>query len=91
MILRSMTIQECWCPNCGRGQMDYIQDILFKEGISENKLIGRKLICERCGAENEIEDVLLIIPTSFLVSSSNDLTKIKSNEDIFNWLNKEDI
>jgi len=89
MILRSMIIQECWCKNCSAGQMDKIHDILLREKVLESALIGRKIVCDKCGFENEIEDIIGIIPTSFLVSSKNETSKIKSNDEIMNWLNEE--
>jgi len=90
MIVRSTRIQECWCPNCLSGQMEKIYEITFAEGVDEKSLIGRKVKCERCGFENIIEDVVDVIPLSFLVSSRSELSKAKSNEDLFNWLNKND-
>lgn len=84
-----MKVQECWCGNCSAGQMEQIHDIMFseKKGISE--MIGRKIICTKCGYENVIEDVLSIIPNGFLVASQNDMSKIKSNQELSNWLNAE--
>ena len=89
MIVRITRMQECWCPNCAAGQMEKLHDIIFRERIPESQLIGRTIKCDRCGADNVIEDVVDIIPTSFLISSKNEMSKVKSNQELFNWLNKE--
>jgi len=89
MILRSTTIQECWCPKCSAGQMEKIHDIIFHEGIPPTRLIGRKIICDKCGFENKIEDVISVVPTSFLVSSINERSKHKTNDELMKWLNME--
>jgi len=89
MIVRSMRMQECWCSNCTAGQMDKIYDIIFSEKISERALIGRKITCHRCGFDNVIDDVIDIIPSTFLVSSNKEASKYKSNEELLNWLNND--
>lgn len=89
MILREMSIQECWCENCSAGQMGQIHDILMKEKASLKELIGRKIVCQSCETENEIEDVLHIIPTAYLVTTDKMVNKYKSNEELANWLKAE--
>lgn len=89
MLLRTVNISECWCPNCGAGQMEQIWQLTFAEKISQAALVGKKFICEKCKQENTIEDVVSIIPTSFLVSAKNEMDKIKSNQEIINWLKSE--
>jgi hypothetical protein len=89
MIIRSTTVHECWCPKCGTGQMDQIHDILFKERVQLTEMIGRQFTCGKCGQENELDDVLIVIPTHFMVASQKDTAKVKSNEELQNWLNKE--
>lgn len=87
MIIRSTTIHECWCPKCGTGQMEQIHEVLFKEKVQLTDMIGRKFTCVKCGTENELNDVLIVIPTHFMVASHNDTNKAKSNEELANWLN----
>lgn len=87
MIIRSTTIHECWCPKCGNGQMEQIHEVLFKEKVQLTDMIGRKFTCAKCGVENELNDVLIVIPTHFMVASHNDANKAKSNEELANWLN----
>lgn len=89
MILRETRIQECWCGKCAAGQMEQIHDLQFKQKIAPPDLIGRKIVCSNCGHENVIEDFLSIIPTAFLVASQNDISKVKSNQELQNWFNKE--
>lgn len=90
MIIRETHISECWCPQCASGQMAQIHDILMKEKTSVSKLMRRKITCENCGVENEITDVLELIPTSYLVSSVNEISKVKSNNELMNWLNSDE-
>jgi hypothetical protein len=89
MILRETRIHECWCSNCAAGQMEQIHDLMFKERIAPANLAGWKLFCHKCGHENTIEDFLSVIPTSFLVASQSDINKVKSNEELKKWLDKE--
>ena len=89
MLIRETKIQECWCGNCAAGQMEQINQILFTEKINLVKIIGRKITCAKCGHENEVEDILILIPTSFLVASQNDINKVKSNQELQNWLNAQ--
>ena len=89
MLIRSTTIHECWCPKCGTGQMEQIHDILFKEKVELANMVGRKFTCKKCGDENVLDDVLIVIPTQFMVASHNDSNKAKSNEELKNWLNAE--
>lgn len=86
MILRETRIQECWCAKCAAGQMEQIHDLQFNQKIAPGDLIGRTIVCKTCGHENTIEDFLSIIPTAFLVASKNELSKVKSNEEIKKWL-----
>ena len=86
MILRETRIQECWCSNCSAGQMEQIYDLQFKEKIPPPDLIGKKIVCVNCGHENVIEDYLSIIPTAYMVASHNDISKVKSNRELKNWL-----
>jgi hypothetical protein len=88
MIIREVKIQEAWCAKCAAGQMSAIHDIMMTEKIGLDKLIGRTIVCS-CGHENEVEDVLSIMPTSFLVASQSDVSKVKSNEELNKWLNAE--
>lgn len=89
MILREMSVQECWCASCHAGQMGQIHDIMMKEKVTTKDLVGRKIICEKCGTENEIEDVIHIIPTAYLVTSNNMINKAKSNDELHNWLKSD--
>lgn len=69
--------------------MEQIHQIMFEEKTPPAQLVGRKLTCPNCGQENEIEDALDILPTTYLVSSANSRSKAKSNEELKNWLNAE--
>ncbi len=87
MILRVTTVMECWCPKCSSGQMAQILDKSFNGAIPPKALVGKTLVCSNCKAENKIEDVLWLIPESFMVSSSRDNSEPKSNSELANWLN----
>jgi hypothetical protein len=69
--------------------MEHIHEILFKERVQLTEMIGRKFTCAKCGQENELDDVLIVIPTHFMVASQKDTAKVKSNEELQNWLNNE--
>lgn len=89
MIIRQTTIYECFCPNCHSGQMEQIFDKSFNEKESINSLMGQSIKCQSCGEENEIEDIVLVYPTSFIVGSSQEVGKgkqAKTNEELFKWL-----
>lgn len=88
MHIRQTTIHEAWCSNCSAGQMEQIHDMLFKEKKQLSDLIGTTITC-KCGHENVIDDVLIVIPTHFMVASSKDANKVKSNEELSKWLDKE--
>jgi len=88
MILRETKISECWCEKCHKGQMPAIHQILFDEKEKNlESLVGRKIKCNNCGFENTIEDILIVIPVEFLVSSQYEASKGKSNSDLNEWLN----
>lgn len=86
MILRETQISECWCPNCHNGQMGQIHQILFEEKITVKELIGRKITCQHCGIENELEDVIILMPVEFYVATESQKSKAKSNNELFKWL-----
>lgn len=88
MLIRETTTYECWCNHCSTGQMSQIHDILLEERVDTNQLIGRIITCRECGKENEIEDVLVVVPTSFIVCSKTNISKAKSNEEMMKWLIK---
>lgn len=86
MILRTMTISECWCGKCHGGLMGQIHDIMMQEKLSMKDMIGRHVICKHCDNEDIIDDVLELIPTTYLVASKSEISKTKSNEELKNWL-----
>lgn len=86
MIIRQTTIHECWCPQCSAGQMERIHDILFKEKMPLTEMVGKTITCAKCGSENPVEDVLIVIPTHFMVASQSDANKAKSNDELNKWL-----
>lgn len=88
MLIKQTTISECWCPKCGKGQMEFLLDKSFKEKIAIKELIGLEVACENCGEKNIIEDVLHLIPSMFYIMSDSDLSKVKSNQDLKKWLDK---
>lgn len=79
-------MHECWCSHCGAGQMDVIHDIFFNDRISDRELIGKEIKCSHCGKTNVIEDVINIIPSTFLISSDQEYSKVKANEDLAKWM-----
>ena len=66
--------------------MDQIHDILFKEKQPLTDMIGKSITCSKCGSENTVDDVLIVIPTHFMVASHNDGNKAKSNDELNKWL-----
>lgn len=82
MIIRETKITECWCNQCGCGQMQQIFQKSFDEKKHLSEYVGEKFICAECGFENKIEDFISIIPHEFLIMSQNDASKIKSNDDL---------
>ena len=66
--------------------MDQIHDILFKEKRPLTDMIGKSITCSKCGSENDVDDVLIVIPTHFMVASHNDANKAKSNDELNKWL-----
>ena len=89
MIIRQTTIHECWCPKCSTGQMEQIHDTLFKDKVQLTEMIGKTITCAKCGSENQVDDVLIVIPTHFMVASHKDANKAKSNDELSKWLDKE--
>jgi hypothetical protein len=89
MIIREMKVQECWCGHCSAGQMEQIHEILFREKIGPAQLIDREITCVKCGNINKVDDFLSIIPTAYLVSAQSEVSKVKSNQELSNWLNAE--
>ena len=87
MIVKNVLIQECWCPVCNAGQMGAIHAMIMSDRSSN--LIGTKVTCKSCGTENEITDVLEVIPTEFYVSSQNESSIWKCNDDLKKWLNED--
>jgi hypothetical protein len=69
--------------------MDQIHDILFKAKQPLTDMIGKTITCSKCGSENPVDDVLIVIPTHFMVASHNDSNKAKSNDELNKWLNNE--
>lgn len=88
MIIKEMTITECWCSKCSAGQVGKLHDIIMSENISMQNLIGRAIVCDNCGHRNVIEDVLMVIPTSFLISTSKEINKAKANDELKKWLDQ---
>lgn len=86
MILRTMTISECWCANCHKGLMGQIHDQMMEKKLQPKDLIGMHIICKHCDNEDLIDDVLELIPTTYLVASKSEISKTKSNEELKNWL-----
>lgn len=66
--------------------MGQIHDLVFAEKKQLAEFVGRKITCKECGQENEIEDVLQLIPTEYLVTTANNINKAKSNQEMSNWL-----
>lgn len=88
MIIKETRILECWCP-CGAGQVAQLLQKSFEEKTNLAEFIGRKFICPNCKEENTIEDVLQMIPESFLVTSQLDVATYKAhkqNNDLKNFL-----
>ena len=81
-----MHIAECWCSNCSIGQMEIINKIIFENHMTYKQMVGQEITCDKCGHKNIIEDLLSMIPTSYLVASKNKTSLKKSNEDLLNWL-----
>lgn len=91
MIIKQTTIYECFCPSCYAGQMEQIFSVTFTNKQSPGDTIGQIITCKECGAENKVEDILQVYPTSFIVGSATNAHKGKQgkvNEDLYKWLNK---
>lgn len=91
MIIKQTTIYECFCASCHAGQMEQIFSIVFENKQSTTDMIGQKITCKECGSENEVQDVLQVYPTSFIVGSATNMHKGKQgkvNEDLYKWLNQ---
>lgn len=88
MILRETIMYECWCTECQHGQMEQIHDIMMSEKIPTQDMVGRVIVCRNCGSENVLEDVMVVIPAAYMVSSKPDLSKAKTNDDMWKWMNK---
>lgn len=88
MIIKKITILECWCPNCGKGQMEQIYDTswLMKQRLYD--WVGREVECENCKQKNTIEDIFELVPTAFNIHSHNDINKLKMESSLDNHLNK---
>lgn len=88
MIIRETKIQECWCDNCSSGQMGKIHDLfMLNKDLSLNP-VGIKIKCDSCGVENTVEDILIVMPTSYIIHSEKDCSKQKSNQELKKWLEK---
>lgn len=89
MIIRQTTIYECFCPHCHSGQMEQIFEKSFNNQESINNFMGQSIKCNSCGELNEVEDIVLVYPTSFIVGSVQETSKgkqAKTNEELFKWL-----
>lgn len=90
MIIRETKIMECWCPHCHNGQMEQILQKSFSEKKAPQQYVGEKFICKHCGEENVLEDYVSFIPGEFYVSSANQASKWKSNQELKNFLESGD-
>lgn len=88
-IIRETRLIECWCPSCSKGQMKQILELSFREKKALIEYIGMEFTCENCKSTYEIADHLSIIPEGFLISSYNDMSRVKMNADLHQHLNEE--
>jgi hypothetical protein len=68
MVIRETIITECWCSHCGSGMTSIVNDASFMKGIQLKEMIGNGVVCNNCQKENIIEDIIIMIPTEFIVS-----------------------
>jgi hypothetical protein len=87
MVIRETIITECWCSHCGSGMTSIVNDASFMKGIQLKEMIGNGVVCNNCQKENIIEDIIIMIPTEFIVSGLKE-NKSKTNKDLNNWLRK---
>jgi len=72
--------------HCGVGQVAKILQKSFENEEPLQDYIGQNFTCQNCKTENIVEDILSLIPESFLISSHNDISKFKSNQELKKWL-----
>lgn len=77
VIVKQTIIFECWCPNCGHGQMEKVLSKTLDKNESFDKCVGKQFQCENCLEDLEIADLAILIPQSFDISSisGDDLRK----------------
>ncbi len=89
MFLKETTIMECWCPHCQYGQVQKILQRSFEEKKVASEYIGKIFVCPRCKKRNILKDVIKVIPQEFLIFSDSDLSNIRKERGIAQFLNTE--
>jgi hypothetical protein len=87
VIIKRMTIMECWCPNCGTGQMESIMADSFKNKKPVESYIDTEIECKNCKEKLQIDDVVNLIPESFLLASVKDINNYKKDNSVGDFLN----
>lgn len=78
---------ECWCPNCGTGQMESIMADSFKNKKPVESYIDTEIECKNCKEKLQIDDVVNLIPESFQIASVKDLNNYKKDNSVGTFLN----
>lgn len=89
MIIQETRILQCWCPNCGHGQIAQILKKSFAEKKPINEYMGQTITCEKCKQENTVEDIVVLIPENYLVNAESQKDKYKQNNDIKKFLDHD--
>lgn len=78
---------ECWCPNCGTGQMEAIMADSFKNKKTVESYIDTEIECKNCKEKLQIDDVVNLIPESFQIASVKDINSYKKDNSVKKFLN----
>jgi hypothetical protein len=86
MNIRQTIILECFCDQCGAGQLHPLLNAGFTSQKSAIEMKGEKVKCDKCGHENVIEEVFTMMPNEFLWFGSADIEKMKSDKSVKKFL-----
>lgn len=86
VIIKRMIVLECWCPNCGTGQMEQIMADSFKNKKQVEEYIDTEIECKNCQEKLQIDDVVNLIPESYQIASVKDLRNYKKDTSVKNFL-----
>jgi hypothetical protein len=90
MNIRLTLLIECFCDQCGVGQLHPLLNAGFNSKKTAISMQGEKIKCEKCGHENEIEKVYTMIPNEFLWFGTDNYEKIKSDQSVKKFLSEDD-